>query len=57
VLLGSTIEVDGQDDAAGVYLHLYPSDEIGHLIGQNPKPTPRPGSREENEKHKGFVLA
>ena len=57
MLLGSTIEVDGQDDAAGVYLHLYPSDEIGHLIGQNPKPTPRPGSREENEKHKGFVLA
>ena len=51
MLLGHTIKGDGQDDAVGVYLHLYPGDEIEHLAKINAK------AREENGKHKDFMLA
>ena len=51
VLLGHTIKGDGQGGIAGVYLHLYPGDEIEHLAKINAK------AREENEKHKDFMLA
>ena len=51
VLLGHSIKGDGQGDIAGVYLHLYPGDEIEHLAKINAK------AREENEKHKDFILA
>ena len=50
-VLGHTTKGDGQDDTAGVYLHLYPGDAIEHLAKINAK------AREENEKHKDFMLA
>ena len=43
VLLGHTTKGDDQGDIAGVYLHLYPGDEIEHLAKVNAK------VREENE--------
>ena len=57
VLAGATWQSARAPPAAPGAPRRYPSDEIEYLIGQNPKPTPRPGSREENEKHKDFVLA
>ena len=50
-VLGRTIKDDGQDEIVGVYLHLYPGDEIKHLAKIDAK------AREENEKHKDFMLA
>ena len=44
VLLGHTIKDDGKGEIVGVYLHLYPGDEIGHLAKTSAK------AREENEK-------
>jgi len=37
VLLGQAIKGGGQDGIAGVYLHLYPGDEIEHLAKINAK--------------------
>ena len=51
VLLGHTTKGDGRDDIAGVYLRLYPGDEIEHLAKIIAK------ARKENEKHKDFMMA